>query len=98
MGKAELISRLCAAQPELPRDAVAQAADAMIRRIADTLAAGGRVEIRGFGAFFLSRRPRRIARNPKSGEVMAVAPRAVPRFKAGKALRERVDYPRESGG
>jgi integration host factor subunit beta len=98
MRKSELIERLCAAQPELPPEAAANAADSVIRQICERLAAGGRVEIRGFGTFFLSRRERRIAHNPMTGEQIAVAPRAVPRFKAGKHLRARVDYPANRGG
>ena len=59
--------------------------------MAQSLAEGQRIEIRGFGSFSLSRRPPRIGRNPKSGEKVLVPEKRVPHFKAGKELRERVD-------
>lgn len=59
--------------------------------IADSLKAGNRVEIRGFGSFALNYRPARTARNPKTGERVAVSGKFVPHFKAGKRLRELVD-------
>jgi integration host factor subunit beta len=58
-----------------------------------TLAKGGRIEIRGFGSFALNYRPPRLGRNPKSGDKVQVPAKYVPHFKAGKELRERVDYP-----
>jgi len=51
---------------------------------------GDRVEIRGFGVFDLNHRTPRQARNPKTGESVAVPAKWVPAFKAGKELRERV--------
>jgi integration host factor subunit beta len=56
------------------------------------LARGGRIEIRGFGSFALNYRPPRIGRNPKSGDKVQVPAKYVPHFKAGKELRERVDF------
>ena len=58
-----------------------------------SLATGARIEIRGFGSFSLNYRPARQGRNPKSGERVQVAAKYVPHFKAGKELRERVDFP-----
>jgi len=46
----------------------------------------------GFG-FSLSYRPARLGRNPKSGERVQVPAKHVPHFKAGKELRDRVDFP-----
>lgn len=63
----------------------------ILEAIARTLAAGHRVEIRGFGSFALNHRLPRTARNPKTGQQVAVPTRYLPRFKAGKELRERVD-------
>jgi integration host factor subunit beta len=59
--------------------------------MADALANGHRIEIRGFGSFALNYRPARLSRNPKSGEKVHVSAKHVPHFKAGKELRERVD-------
>ena len=61
--------------------------DAMI----SSLASGQRIEIRGFGSFDINHRPPRTARNPKTGEKVAVPEKFVLQFKAGKALKARVD-------
>lgn len=91
MTKSELIARLAEHFPQL----VAKDADFAVKTIldamADSLAEGQRIEIRGFGSFALNRRPPRIGRNPKSGERVMVPEKRVPHFKPGKELRERVD-------
>jgi len=61
--------------------------------LAKNLSRGERIEIRGFGSFSLSYRPARLGRNPKSGERVQVPAKYVPHFKAGKELRDRVDFP-----
>ena len=60
--------------------------------VATRLAHGKRIEIRGFGSFGLNYRPPRTGRNPKSGDKVQVPAKYVPHFKAGKELRERVDF------
>jgi integration host factor subunit beta len=52
------------------------------------------VELRGFGAFTVKRRDARTGRNPRTGEAVPVDEKAVPFFKAGKELRERVNKPK----
>jgi len=63
----------------------------LLATIAERLAGGGRVEIRGFGSFQLSERVAYIARNPRTGEKVEVKAKAVPRFKPGRELRARID-------
>ena len=58
----------------------------------NSLAAGERIEIRGFGSFSLHYRPPRMGRNPKTGEAVALSGKHVPHFKPGKELRERVNF------
>ena len=60
-------------------------------RIANALAAGNRVELRGFGAFSVKNRPARTGRNPRTGESVDVEEKWVPFFKTGKELRERLN-------
>ena len=60
--------------------------------ITGALARGERVELRGFGAFTVKRRNARTGRNPRTGETVPVDEKAVPFFKAGKELRERVNH------
>ena len=92
MTKSELIARLAERFPQL----VAKDADYAVKMILDALTAAlvrsNRIEIRGFGSFALNYRPPRIGRNPKSGDKVQVPEKYVPHFKAGKELRERVDY------
>ena len=92
MTKSELIDRLAERFPQL----VAKDADYAVKMILDALTAAlvrsDRIEIRGFGSFALNYRPPRVGRNPKSGDKVQVPEKYVPHFKAGKELRERVDY------
>ncbi len=53
--------------------------------------AGDRVEIRGFGSFSLHHRKSRKGRNPKTGEQVQVKAKAIPHFRAGKEMRERIN-------
>jgi integration host factor subunit beta len=92
MTRTELIERLTQAQPHLNHEDVAFAVKTILDQMSDTLAHGGRIEIRGFGSFSLHRRRSRVARNPKTGEPVALPDRQVPHFKPGKELRERVDF------
>ena len=63
----------------------------MLDHMADALARGDRVEIRGFGSFSLNYRSARVGRNPKTGEQVNLDGKYVPHFKPGKELRERVN-------
>ncbi len=63
----------------------------VVELMAQTLASGGGIEIRGFGSFKLSYRRARIGRNPRTGEAVAIASKYVPKFRPGKRLRERVN-------
>ena len=65
----------------------------MLEHMAACLAAGGRIEIHGFGSFSLRYRPVRPARNPRTGAAISLPVRYAPHFKPGKARRERVDRP-----
>ncbi len=91
MNRAELVARLAADQQELPLIDSTLAVKVILDAIRMALIQGERVEIRGFGSFGLNRRPARAAHNPKTGVRVTVPPKAVPHFKAGKELRERVD-------
>ena len=59
--------------------------------IAGALRSGEEVEIRGFGSFRLRSRRARLTRNPRTGEPITVPPKRVPFFRAGKALRARLN-------
>ena len=63
----------------------------MLEHMAQCLASGERIEIRGFGSFSLHYRPPRTGRNPKTGDSVDLSAKYVPHFKPGKELRERVN-------
>ena len=94
MLKSELIEILAQRTKLTPSD-TALCIDTIFGVIADTVAQGDRVEIRGFGVFGMRERKPRIARNPRSGEQVAVPGKAAPYFKAGKDLALRVNATRQ---
>jgi len=91
MTKSELINQLVKRFPRLPVRDTDFAVKSILDAMAQSLADGQRIEIRGFGSFSLTKRPARLGRNPKSGEKVMVPEKRVPHFKPGKELRERVD-------
>ena len=60
--------------------------------MADALANGDRVEIRGLCSFYVKKYKSYTGRNPKTGEKVKIRPKKLPFFKCGKELKERVDY------
>jgi integration host factor subunit beta len=87
MIKSELITKLAAENPHLTRADVERVVNTVLDRMTEALEEGGRVELRGFGAFSVRERPARAGRNPRTGETVDVAAKAVPFFKSGKELR-----------
>jgi integration host factor subunit beta len=91
MTKSELIAELASANPHLLARDVEVIVGTIFDEISAALSRGERVELRGFGAFTVKRRDARTGRNPRTGESVPVDEKAVPFFKAGKELRERVN-------
>ncbi len=91
MTKSELIADLSAANPHLLGRDVEVIVATIFNEITAALSRGERVELRGFGAFTVKRRDARTGRNPRTGQAVPVDEKAVPFFKAGKELRERVN-------
>lgn len=92
MTKSELIARLAERHPHLVAADAELAVKTIIDAMVNSLVSGERIEIRGFGSFSLNFRPPRQGRNPKTGDKVQVAGKYVPHFKAGKELRDRVDF------
>lgn len=65
--------------------------DIFFEEITKRLAKGGRVELRGFGAFSTRERKPRVGRNPRTGETVKVPAKRVPYFKPGKEMRARLN-------
>jgi integration host factor subunit beta len=91
MIKSELISALSAENPHLTQRDVEKAVTVIMETIVGALEDGGRVELRGFGAFSVRTRPARSGRNPKTGQPVSVKAKHVPFFKSGKELRARLN-------
>ncbi len=91
MIKSELIARLTDANPHLYQRDVERIVNTIFDTIAQALAEGRRVELRGFGAFSVKYREARTGRNPRTGESVRVEAKAVPYFKTGKEMRARLN-------
>lgn len=91
MTKSELIAQLAAENSHLRQPDIELIVATIFEEITAALARGDRVELRGFGAFSAKQREARTGRNPRTGEAVAVSGKAVPYFKPGKELRERVN-------
>lgn len=91
MTKSELILRLAAMHPKLHQRDVERIVAAIFDEIANALARGQRVELRGFGAFSVKQRGARVGRNPRTGDSVDVAEKFIPFFKTGKELREKLN-------
>ena len=90
MNRSDLIAHLAELHPQLQTKDAELGTKLIIDALSKTLSNGGRIEVRGFGSFSLNYRPPRTGRNPKTGKKVSVDAKFVPRFKAGKELRERV--------
>lgn len=91
MIRSELVQKLCQDFPDLTQREVEGVVGAFFDSVTDQLAKGGRVELRGFGAFSTRKRDARTGRNPRTGESVQVDAKRVPYFKPGKEMRERLN-------
>lgn len=91
MIRSELIQKLAEDNPHLYQRDVERIVNTIFDEITEAMARGERVELRGFGAFSVKQRDARTGRNPRTGETVDVDEKAVPFFKAGKLLRDRLN-------
>ncbi len=91
MIRSELVQIIADDNPHLYQRDVERIVNTVFNEITEALAKGDRVELRGFGAFSVKRRDARIGRNPRTGESVQVESKAVPFFKTGKLLRDRLN-------
>jgi integration host factor subunit beta len=91
MIRSELLLALAKANPDLKTDDLERVLDVFFDEIAQRLAEGGRVELRGFGAFSTREREARRGRNPRTGEAVDVPGKRVPFFKPGKEMRAKLN-------
>jgi integration host factor subunit beta len=79
-------------EAELTKSEAAAVVDLFFNEMANALAEGDRVEIRGLCSFYVKKYKAYAGRNPKTGEPTRVKDKKLPFFKCGKELKERVDY------
>jgi integration host factor subunit beta len=91
MIRSELVALLAAQNPDLSGKEVERVVDAFFDTISEQLAKGGRIELRGFGAFSTRSRTARTGRNPRTGTAVDVDAKRVPYFKPGKNMRLRLN-------
>ncbi len=91
MIRSELVAQVAQANEHLSHRDVERVVATIFDSIIETLAEGGRVELRGFGAFSTRGRDARTGRNPRTGEAVPVDAKRVPYFKPGKEMRERLN-------
>ncbi|MEA3280723.1 MAG: HU family DNA-binding protein [Thermodesulfobacteriota bacterium] len=90
MNKLEIISGL-KKQANVSKAEAARVVQVFFDNMADALARGERVEVRGLCSFFVKEYEGYTGRNPRTGEKVSIRPKKLPFFKAGKELKERVD-------
>ena len=91
MIRSELVKKLCDDNPTLAERDIERLVAVFFDEISNRLAAGGRVELRGFGAFSTRARDARTGRNPRTGDSVDVDAKRVPYFKPGKEMRARLN-------
>jgi len=91
MIRSELVQKIADENPHLYQKDVERIVGTIFDEIINAMAAGDRVELRGFGAFSVKKRKARLGRNPRTGEAVDVAEKHVAFFKTGKLLRNRLN-------
>ncbi|RJG39946.1 integration host factor subunit beta [Mesorhizobium sp. DCY119] len=91
MIKSELIHIVMLRHPHLYQQDVEHIVTTILGDIANALANGDRVELRGFGTFSVRHRPSRSGRNPSNGTAVFIEEKWMPFFRAGKEIQERLN-------
>ena len=90
MNKSELIDQI-AQSADLSKAAAGRALDATIAAVKVALKKGGMVSLVGFGTFYVGERAARSGRNPRTGAALKIKAAIVPKFRAGKGLKDAVN-------
>ena len=89
--KSELVDRISVQVPHLYRHDAEKIINTIFSEITAAMARGDRVELRGFGVFFVRVRAGRTGRNPRTGDLVSVGSKAVPLFRSGKEMKSRLN-------
>lgn len=89
MNKGELVEAVAKAA-DISKSSAEKSLDGALNAIRNALKKGGSVTLVGFGTFRVAKRAARTGRNPRTGEVIKIKAARVPKFTAGKALKDAV--------
>ena len=98
MIKSELVARLAERNPHLYYRDVERVVSTVFEQVSAALARGERVELRGFGSFSVRQREARVGRNPATGEHVDVVAKAIPYFRTGRQLHQRLNDAEDTEG
>jgi DNA-binding protein HU-beta len=87
LNKTEMIEAV-AKSADISKAAAGRAVEAMIASVRGSLKKGQMVTIVGFGTFYVGKRAARSGRNPRTGTAIKIKAAKVPKFRAGKALKD----------
>jgi DNA-binding protein HU-beta len=90
VNKSELIDAI-AASADISKAAAGRALDGAMEAIKKALKKGDMVTLVGFGTFYVGKRAARTGRNPRTGASIKIKAAKVPKFRAGKALKDSVN-------
>jgi len=90
VNKQDMIEQIAQAA-EVSKSAAERALDALVSAIKTSLKKGDMVTLVGFGTFYVGTRKARQGRNPRTGAALKIAAAKVPRFRAGKALKDAIN-------
>lgn len=90
MNKTELIDQIAEAA-EISKAAASRALDATVAAVKTSLKNGDTVSLIGFGTFYVGERAARTGRNPRTGDALNIDAAKVPKFRAGKGLKDAVN-------
>jgi len=90
VNKSDLVEAI-AKSADMPKAAAARALDATIETIKKALKKGDTVSLVGFGTFKVGKRAARNGRNPRTGATIKIKAAKVPKFSAGKGLKDAVN-------
>ena len=90
MNKDDLINKI-ASNLDMKKTEARAAVDSVITNIVDSLKSGKEVRLVGFGSFLVSKREARTGRNPRTGETIQIPAKKVPKFRAGKDLKNSIN-------
>ena len=87
VNKSELIDAI-AGQADISKAAAGRALDGALEAVKEALQKGDMVTLVGFGTFYVGKRAARNGRNPRTGKTIKIAAASLPKFRAGKSLKE----------